>query len=214
MIYGNKQYPPYRALWPTPADISLETTCVTISLPADPAWIGLWIGVLLALTDEENFQAFNGAISRETTAEIFREALFDALLLSEVSCELVQSPYWDDETDNEVEMSDDTQIWYGQVTDWLAPIATLNFEQNLAVWLLTGFVGYAAGLGSAVFFRTAAKRFVLAFESGSVEEIIRIVIDSASFNVVIPADSGIVEVVVLGDDALAQHDLYVIQGEA
>jgi len=202
-----------KKLFICPPDFGTDETCRTLTIPSSQQWLGIFNNAILTLANTYNYEQLNATdLTPEECAA--RVMLIYADYLQTDACPVVQSPYWDDETDNEIEMGSDTQIWYGAVTDWLAPIASLNFQQNLAVWALTGFVGYAAGLGSAIFFRTAAKRFVLAFESSNVEEIIRIIIDSASFNATIPASSGIVEIVVLGDDALSEHDLYIIQGEA
>jgi len=213
-LYGNKQYAPYRPLFPTPEEIPMETTCVTISIPSNPAWIGLWIAALLVLCDPDNFQEFEDGISRETTAEIFQDALFDALLLAESACEMIPAPYWDDEEDNEIELPADEQPWYGAVTDWLAPVDELNFEQNIALWVLTGFVAYAGGVGSAIFFRTTAKQFIIAIEAGDLPEIIRIVVDSAEFNIDTTGLEGtIIEQEVFTDPDVEEHDIYVIKGE-
>lgn len=214
-IYGNKIYAPYRPLFPTPEEIPLETTCVTISIPENAAFIGLWIGVLLALCDPENFVQFDGGISTETTAEIFREALIDALVSSESACELMPSPYWDDATDNEESEPETEQVWYGAVTDWLAPVDELNFEQNAALWVLTGFVAYAAGVGAAIFFRTTAKRFIIAIETTDVAEIIRVVVDAAEFGIDTTgvAAGTIIEQEVVTDPDVTEHDIYVIKGE-
>jgi len=215
MVYGDKLYKPYKPFYPTPTDIPLDTTCVTIALPENPAFIGLWIGVLLLLCDPDNFVQFDGGISPETTAEIFRDALLDALTLTEISCPvMVDAPYWDLATTADDQAPSDEQVWYGAVTDWLAPADELNFEQNIALWLLTGFVAYAAGVGAAIFFRTTAKQFVIAVEGQDVGEIIRIVVDSANYHIDTTGRAGeIIEQVVVADPDLEEHDIYVIKGE-
>lgn len=129
-------------------------------------------------------------------------------------CQIVPSPYWDDETDNEISLPESEQPWYGSVTDWLAPADELDFTQNIALWALTGFVAYAAGVGSAIFFRTTAKRFIIAIEAGEVAEIIRIVVDAAEFNIDTTGFEGqIIEQEVIADPELEEHDIYVIKGE-
>jgi len=214
-MYGDKIYKPYRPLYPTPDDIPLETTCVTISIPSNAAWIGLWIAALLVLTNEENFVQFDGGISRETTAEIFRNALFDALTEDAISCELIPAPYWDDENDNEVELPDDEQTWYGSVSDWLAPVDELNFEQNLALWVLTGFVAYAATPAAAIFFRTTAKRFIVAVETTDIPEIIRVIVGASTYSekTIDTTDfpNQILELEFVSEDE--ETDIYIIQGE-
>jgi len=214
-MYGDKIYKPYRPLYPTPDDIPLETTCVSISIPENPAFIGLWIAALLVLTNEENFVQFDGALSRETTAEIFRNALFDALTETSVSCQLVPPPYWNNESDNEIELPDDEQTWYGAVADWLAPADELNFEQNIALWVLTGFVAYAATPAAAIYFRTAAKRFIVAIETTDIPEIIRVVVGASTYSekTIDTTDfpNQILELEFVSEDT--ETDIYIIQGE-
>lgn len=213
-MYGDKIYKPYKPLFPTPDDIPLETTCVSISIPQNAAFIGLWIAALLVLTNDENFVQFEGGLSRQTTAEIFRDALFDALTEEVISCQMVRSPYWDNAEDNEIELPASEQTWYGQVTDWLAPSDELDFTQNLALWALTGFVAYAAGVGAAIFFRTTAKQFIIAIEGQDIPELIRIVVDSATYDVDTTGRSGeVIEQICVGDPDLEEHDIYVIKGE-
>jgi len=213
-MYGDKIYKPYRPLFPTPDDIPLETTCVTIALPESPAFIGLWIGVLLALIEPENFVQFDGGLSRETTAEIFRNALFDALTEETIACPVMMpTPYWDEETTVDDEAPSDTQVWYGVIEDFLAPIDELDFVENAAVWAITGFVAYSAGIGAAIFFRTVARRFVLAIQVHDVGEVIRVVVDSVNYNIDTAGKSAgdIVELEIpVTDPDLETHDIYVI----
>jgi len=214
MVYGDKIYKPYRPLIPTPTDIPLETTCVTIALPESPAFIGLWIGVLLVLCDPANFVQFDGGISPETTAEIFRDALLDALTLEEIACPyLVPAPYWDEESTADDQAESDVQVWYGVIEDFLAPIDELNFVENAAVWAITGFVAYAAGPGAAIFFRTVARRFVIAVQVDDVGEVIRVVVDAVNYNIDTAGSSAgdIIELEIpVTDDELETHDIYVI----
>jgi len=214
-MYGDKIYRPYKQLFPTPEDIPLETTCVSISIPQNPAFIGLWIAALLVLTNEENFVQFDGAISRQTTAEIFRNALFDALTEVTIACELVPSPFWDNKDDNEIELPSDEQTWYGSVADWLAPVDELNFEQNIALWALTGFVAYAATPAAAIFFRTTAKRFIVAVETTDIPELIRVIVGASTYTEQIidttDTPNQILELAFVSDDD--ETDIYIIQGE-
>lgn len=213
-LYGNKLYKPYRPLYPTPEEIPLETTCVTIALPQNPAFIGLWIAVMLFLCDPENFVEFEDGISRETTAEIFQDALFDALTLETISCPVnMPAPYWDTKTDIDDELPSDEQPWYGFIEDFLAPIDELNFVENAAVWAITGFVAYAAGPGAAIFFRTVARRFVLAVQVDDVGEVIRVVVDAVNYNIDTSGHSAgdIINLdIPVTDDEIETHDIYVI----
>lgn len=162
-LYGNKAYKPYALLYPTPEDIPLGTQCVTIALPDDPSWLGLWIGVMLTLCDPSSFQVFEGAISRETTAEIFSDALIDALTLETLQCEIVE-PYWDDPEGDDAASGDDNPAY--------------PFYEDVAVWVIAGFVAYAAGIGAAVEFWTIAEKFRLAFRKNDKGGIVSIFMDA------------------------------------
>jgi len=105
------------------------------------------------------------------------------------------------------------------VTDALAPADELTFVENVVIWLLTGFVAVAAAptLGgaaaAALFFRTTAVRFVLAFNRGDTDEIIRVVIDSADYGTVNTSDvavGGIIELPINGLADLPNHDILII----
>lgn len=158
-IYGNKIYKPYLPLFPTPTEIPLDSSSVALIIPSNPAWIGLWIGALLILTDPENFVQFEDGISRETTAEIFREALFDALLATEV----LPAPYWDDpEGDDAGDPEDNPEF---------------PFYEDVAVWAITGFVAYAAGIGAALQFWTVQKQFRIALRQSDIGGIVSLFMD-------------------------------------
>jgi len=213
VIYGDKEYQPYAPLYPTPAEIPLETACFSISLPNSPAWWGLLFGAMMVLNDPENFQVFEGGLSRETTAEIFENALFDAW--EELSCGVgVPSPYWDEAQDLDDELPTDIQPWYGIVTDYTAPPYELDFVTAAGVWVITGFVAYAAGIGAAVAFQTIAPRFILAWKRRDIGELFRVVIDAADYGTVdtsTVAEDEIIELAVLPDPDLETHDILIVK---
>jgi len=205
---NDENYPVQSFDYPVPPPLIDPDEGTTMAVAFNVEWLPYILGALDQLM---LFSTWEGTAD-EIKLAVDRAANLKSLFGTDQT--LIPAPYWDDASDNEIEMPSDDQIWYGEVTDWLAPVDSLNFEQNIALWALTGFVAYAAGVGSAIFFRTTAKRFIIAIESADVEQIIRIVIDSASFNAPVPADSGIVEIEVLGDEAITEHDIYIIQGEA
>lgn len=172
-----------------------------------------WQQVLLAAVDQLRNPATWQGDHDEVITTLNRATNLKEMLQIPV-LESVPSPYWDDASDNEIQVPAEEQTWYGAVTDWLAPVYELDFAQNLALWALTGFVAYAAGPGAAIFFRTTAKRFVIAVEATDIAEIIRVVVDSAEFRVDTTGFEGeIIELNVIADPDLEEHDIYVIQGE-
>ena len=174
-------------------------------------------GALLPMVYKNSWEQGELAISPEDASE----ASF--LMLQEFwesECPTdVPTPYWDDDTSVDDEATPEAQEWYGEVTDALAPADELTFVENAVIWLLTGFVAVAAAptLGgaaaAALFFRTTAVRFVLAFNRGDTDEIIRVVIDSADYGTVNTADvapGGIIELPINGLADLSTHDILII----
>lgn len=203
-----------KKLFITPADFGSDGTCRTLTIPNTQEWLGIFNAAILTLTNVYNYeQLYDTDLTPEECAERAME-IYTAYLETGNACEIVPSPYWDDASDNEISMSEDDQPWYGAVTDWLAPVDELNFEQNIALWALTGFVAYAGGVGAAIFFRTTAKRFVVAVEAGDIAEIIRVVVDSAEFRIDTTGFEGeIIELNVIADPDIEEHDLYIIKGD-
>lgn len=202
-----------RKLFICPADFGVSEQCRVLSIPNTQEWLGIFNAALLTLTNVYNYEQLNETdLTPEQCAE--RAMSIYVSYLNNDPCATVPSPFWDNETDNEEQELETVQEWYGYVTDWLAPVEELNFVQNAALWVLTGFVAYAAGLGSAIFFRTTAKRFIVAIEAGDVPELIRLVVDSAEFNIDTTGLEGTIinqEVIVNPD--IETHDIYIIKGE-
>jgi len=130
------------------------------------------------------------------------------------------APYWDDEVDVDDESPADEQEWYGQVTNPTAPAGELTFVQNAVIWLLSGFVLIAAAptivgaAPAAIFFRTVAVRFTLAFNRGDIREIFRVVVDAADYAEVDTGDldlGAIVELNVDGLEDLDGHDILIVR---
>lgn len=132
----------------------------------------------------------------------------------------IPAPYWDDETDVDDEETPELQEWYGQVNSATAPPGELTFQQNAIIWILTGFVLVAASpsiigsLPAAIFFRTIAVRFQLAFNRGDVREVFRIIVDLKDYLTVDTGDmeeGEIIEVNVDGLDDLPNHEILIIR---
>lgn len=196
--------------WLTPnTPAPTDSFCRRISIPNDQAFIQAVSGALVPLTYESNWEQVGTMTPREAS-ETMRTALID--FFAAVGCPTVPAPYWDEATTNDDEAPADDQPWYGVVEDFLAPIESLTFAQNAAVWVITGFVAYAAGPGAAIFFRTVARRFVLAVERQDVGEIIRVIVDSAEYNVDTSAYGvgEIIEIPVVAPNSNPTHDVYVI----
>ena len=161
----------------TPASIPDGAICRPVFIPDSPDWQAAISGALAELTSPYAWEN-SGGITPEQAAE--RAALI-LTQFYEQACgateETIPTPYWDDATDLDDEEALDVQAWYGAVTDFFAPIDELNFVQNAAVWAITGFVAYAAGIGAAVTFRTVARNFIIAIQREDAGEAIRVVVN-------------------------------------
>ena len=161
LVYGSKLYKPYAPLAPTPDGTSLDSTRVSIVLPYAPSWIGLWIGAMLTLCEPENFQEFDGGMSRDDTAEIFREALYDALLLPD--SEQLPTPYWDDPEGDDAASGEDNPAF--------------PFYEDAAAFAIGGFVLYAAGIGAALQYWTVQQQFRVAVRKHDLGGALKVFLD-------------------------------------
>jgi len=175
----------------------------------NPAWQKVLLGACMQLLNPATWQGTNEEKALAITrAETLR------LMLTE-SLDSVPTPFWDEAQDLDDEEPAATQTWYGEVTDPDAPADELDFIENAAIWVITGFIAYAGQIGGAVFFNTIAPRFVLAWKRGDIGEVIRVVIDAADYGTV---DTGtvavgeIIELEVLPTDQEAEsHDIMLIK---
>lgn len=165
--------------FPTPSLIPDDTTCRTLQIPANGAWQAVVMGALLALTYPENWQQFEGAITREEAAERAVEMIFDAYALAETEqCGVdVPTPFWDDddaEDSDDVEPADD-QDWYGIL------VGEATWQEQIEDWVIAGFLAYAGLPGAAIQFLTVAPKFRLLFKSQDWGAIVKIFIDAEEY---------------------------------
>lgn len=121
----------------------------------------------------------------------------------------VPTPYWDDATDTDDEMTALEQIWYG---NWVEG----EFVESVGTFLIAGFVAAAATPAAAIFFLTLAPRFRLAWRTGSLGGIIRVIIDGADYGTVdtFSATPGILEKDFVADPDEEEHTVVQILEEA
>jgi len=125
-----------------------------------------------------------------------------------------QTPYWDDAEDVDDTAPADMQTWYGEMTDPDAPPGELDFVENAALWAVSGMIAYATGsIGVALAFRTFVSKFILIQKAGDVGETIRFVIDNQDAVTINTAGRAgeLIEVPIIGDDSLDEHQLYIIK---
>ena len=199
----------------TPSELPVGVTVRKLEIPSSKEWLGIFNSALLTLVYPWVYeQVYDTDLTPEEVAEKCRE-IFDKYLISTDTPETMPTPFWDDAVDVDDEAPTDEQTWYGQVSSFLAPIDDLNFEQNAAVWGITGFVAYAAGIAPAIAFRTVARNFVLAIQREDVGEAIRVVVNGVQETRVdtTPYAAGeIIEVPIAVETEADFYDITIIGG--
>lgn len=171
-------------------------------------------GALALLGEDENWEQF-GDMTVEETTQIMREML---IRWYDDACEpaTVDTPYWDDASDVDDELSDVEQPWYGKVENASVPPDELTFIEDATIWIFTGLLAVAtveAAFVPAIAFRTIAPKFVVAIRTGDFGRIIRLFVDGSEAARVEDDGSGdIINMPVVGDPALETHQIYITSG--
>lgn len=181
-----------------------------------------WVKVLMAACDQLLQYSSWAGNHDDKIAAVNRASTLKFLLQNPtiVGDEEFPAPYWDDETDVDDQLPANEQEWYGQVTNPNAPANELTFVQNAVIWLLSGFVLVAAAptivgaAPAAIFFRTIAVRFTLAFNRGDIRELFRVVIDAVDYTQVDTDGLAVGDIVEINIDGLADlpmHDILIVR---
>jgi len=194
----------------TPDNASESAIRRSFLIPNDTAWLGLVMGALAPLLKDEAWRKF-GELTPEECAEVWGNIFFS---VQDATPDMVDTPFWDNETDVDDEATPEEQTWFGYVLDAAVPPTGLDFFTDIGLWVITGFV--AAGLGGvtglvpALFFRTEAAKFLLKYKNGvNAGNIIRFFVDGVLLYEGV--DSGIDEitdVTIIADPDMETHDIY------
>lgn len=202
--------------FPTPDSLPEETVCRTLTIPNETVFLACFMGALRVLAEAENWQQ-TGSITPEEAAAAAFEIIDQAYNSNICPADTIDTPFWDDNTDVDDEMSLDDQTWYGTVSDPEAPPDELDFVENAAIWALTGFLAIATielAAAPAILFHTIAPKFVLATRRGDLGEIIRILVDgeeAARVDTSAAAPGDIINTTILADPDLESHDIMLVQ---
>lgn len=204
--FGGKQFPGVG--FPTPVSIPEDTVCRTLKIPADGSWEAVVMGALMALTEPWNWQQLEGGITREEAAERALELVDQAYEDVDLPCPVpatVPTPYWDDSTDLDDEAPADDQHWYGHVSGG-------DFIEDIAVWLVSGFLATTVNPQAALLYSTYERKFRLAFLAEGLPGFARVVIDEVlAGRVDLSGDAGdIIEHDFLADPELETHTVMVV----
>lgn len=199
----------------TPPDIPTETDCATLQIPADKLWAGNLLNALLMLTQAWRWEQVNETdLTPAAAAEAWRVIVWQYLDTPLPCPNISPTPYWDDGSDVDDSFPWGTQPWYGEVTNPTAPADEITFVENAAIWIISGFVLYAGGIGAAITYHTIAPRFVLAWKRGDIGELWRVVVDAAEYQTVDTSgytEGDVVTLSVLPDPDLTSHDITIIK---
>ncbi len=180
----------YNLSFPTPESLPDDTVCRIFTLPADPIFLGAFMGALEYLTDPEHWQEV-GSVSPEDSAQAMFDAIDASYALAEdgVCSAVVPAPYWDEDSgdDADDEAPADDQAWYGEIVN-----EGVTWREQVGIWAITAFVAVAATPAAAIAFLPFANRFVLAFKQNSLGAIVKVLIDGiemATVDTYAPADA-------------------------
>jgi len=158
MVFGDKEFGKHVG-YPTPTDIPIDSTCLNLAIPASAAWWGVYIGLILSLTDDDAWQQMEGGISRDDAAAQAQVIYEQAIALAETDqcTDIIDAPFWDDTSgdDADDEATMETQTWYGA---WDGE----TFTETLAYAFLTNFLSTLVGTGAAIKFLTIPRAFRVA----------------------------------------------------
>lgn len=176
-----------------------------------------WIPVMEGALDSLLLPSTWAGTHDEINLALNRSALLKDII-AQASVRSVDTPYWDDATDVDDEMTVDEQPWYGKVLDPALPPNELTFIEDATIWVFTGLLAIATvelGFAPAIAFRTIAPKFVLAVRQGDLGRVIRLYVDGAeTYSFTDDGSETIVEVPVLGDPELDDHQIYITSGDA
>jgi hypothetical protein len=206
-------YPASSFPQPVPAPIAEANDAGTL-ITVQYSWT--WREVLMAAID----QLLNPATWQGDHDEILAaiDKAIDLKHLIQTDVGELPAPYWDDESDVEAEEPDNSQEWYGYVTDATVPPDELDFVESAALWIATGFVAVATfevgGLAPAILFHTAVEKFILIQKRGDAAETIRYLIDNQDMKMLDTtpyAPGDLIEVPLVAPPTGGTHELMIVQ---
>jgi len=189
----------------TPSDVPVETVCRTIKVPNSLEWLGIFNAVLLAGTYPYNWSDdVPGSLTPEAAAEAYSTIFYEYLLAPFECPSGVPTPFWDDATDLDDQEPAGEQQWYG--------IFDGTFQETVENFVIAGFIAYSGQVGAAITFLTLAPRFRLAWKTGNLGGIIRVIIDGADAGTVdtFAATEGVLEKDYVTDPANTEHSILMV----
>jgi len=160
--------------YPTPVSIPDLVACRQVKVPANIAWESLLMGLMLTLTDESNWQQFEGGISPESAVAVWSDMINSMYESAESEANACAgdntSPFWDDPDGTDADGSPATN--------------TYSWGERIEDWAIAAFVAASGVPGAAVSYLTIAPRFRLLFKTGDWGGIARIFIDDELLTII------------------------------
>jgi hypothetical protein len=199
LVVPGKNFPGEKG-YPTPDAASEDEGCRIFRFPDDPAWVQLLMGAVQQLALPYLYYKW-GELTPDEAADAWDAIINRAVEESfENNCDTgIPTPYWDDVTDLDDEAQPAEQTWYG--------IFDGTFQETVENFAIAGFIAYSGQVGAAISFLTIAPKFRLAWKTGNLGGIIRVIIDGAQAGDVdtYSATEGVLEQDFAGDPELEEH---------
>jgi hypothetical protein len=154
----------------TPPNLPSETECRTIKIPSSKFWLGIFNSALLETIYAWNWEQVNETdLTPDECAAYCAGVLFEYFSSGGDCTTGVPAPYWDSDESADDELPADEQTWYGFTSG--------SFVEDIADWVLTGFIAASTNLSAAILYKTYVPRMRLAFRTGDWGGLIRITVD-------------------------------------
>lgn len=203
--------------YPTPNETPGTTVCRVFRVPASDDWLGVLMAAAETLTKDYNWYNW-GSMTIDEVTQAWNDiiiASYEESLEGTCPSNTVDTPYWDEDTEVDDEMSIDTQTWYGEVADPMVAPTSLTFIENAAVWAFTGLLAVGVDVNLAIAFHTIAPKFILSVKQANFGNIIRIFVDGEKAAEITDAgDNSVMDIPIVADPSLSAHDIYWTVGAA
>lgn len=133
-----------------------------VSASFNAAWIPALEGSLSALMLPSTWEG----TSEEKILAIQRSAVLRSRI-GEAAPREIPAPYWEDASEADDQMPEDTQIWYGYVSEG-------NFIEDAGVFLISNFLAATVSEKAAVLYATHQRKIRLAFLDGGEGNVVRV----------------------------------------
>lgn len=149
----------------TPSELPEGRICKSINVPNSREWLGIFDKILLSATEEWNWQQSpDGTVTVEETVAFWQSVLAD--YWDEAACATggdIPAPFWDDPD--------------GADAGEALPASEQEWYEELAHWIITGFLAITFTPSAAIFYYTTIRPARIAFRARDYGAVAEILID-------------------------------------